>query len=201
MKSLTKVVINTKYVFQKKGCSCQCIGKKHVKNYVSHSKIDIHLCEDCDLTMFSAIIANILIEFYCNSSAIYVYVTPHMQMDLICKWVPKLDSLQMRTKFTTNHLQMDLICKWITIYLQMSTCLQMRSKLICKWVQMSHELICKWDLTHLQMRIDSFANESWVICKQGFICIWVSTHLQMSHLSFANDKIKTANKSACRSYT
>ncbi len=23
----------------------------------------------------------------------YVYVTPHMQMDLICKWVPKLDSL------------------------------------------------------------------------------------------------------------
>jgi hypothetical protein len=26
--------------------------KKHVKNYVSHSEIDIHLCEDRDLKMF-----------------------------------------------------------------------------------------------------------------------------------------------------
>ena len=27
-------------------------GKKHVKNYVSHSEIDIHSCEDCGLKMF-----------------------------------------------------------------------------------------------------------------------------------------------------
>jgi hypothetical protein len=26
--------------------------KKHVKNYVSHSEINIHSCEDCGLTMF-----------------------------------------------------------------------------------------------------------------------------------------------------
>ena len=26
--------------------------KKRVKNFVSHSEIDIHLCEDCGLTMF-----------------------------------------------------------------------------------------------------------------------------------------------------
>ncbi len=28
------------------------LEKKHVQNYVSHSEIDIHLCEDCGLKMF-----------------------------------------------------------------------------------------------------------------------------------------------------
>jgi hypothetical protein len=52
---------------KKKGVCANLSWKKHVKNYVSHIKIDIHLCEDCGLKMF---VCNHCKGFYRNLQGI-----------------------------------------------------------------------------------------------------------------------------------